>query len=144
MAKLVTLDNLEVFLAKIREEIEVVVASAIEAVNIPTDSYIKSIAEAVIAENLAKDSEVEDLMTVSFNFTINGSTYTAKEGMTWYEWVNSEYNTKNFSCTQTSGISPIDSGNTVKTSDGVTVKGSDEIVPNMAYTYDTSNSGDPL
>lgn len=62
MTKLVTLDNLEVFLAKIREEVEAIVASAIEAANIPTDSYIKSIAETVITENLAKDSEVESLM----------------------------------------------------------------------------------
>lgn len=29
-------------------------------------------------------------------FTINGTSYQAKEGMTWAEWVNSEYNTKGF------------------------------------------------
>lgn len=28
-----------------------------------------------------------------FEFTINGATYYAEDGMTWNEWVNSEYNT---------------------------------------------------
>jgi hypothetical protein len=30
------------------------------------------------------------------SFTINGTSYQAEEGMTWDEWVESEYNTSNF------------------------------------------------
>ena len=29
-------------------------------------------------------------------FTIDGTTYQAIDGMTWEEWVNSEYNTRSF------------------------------------------------
>ena len=33
---------------------------------------------------------------MSYTFTINGVEYQAEEGMTWEEWLNSEYNTDEY------------------------------------------------
>lgn len=41
---------------------------------------------------------------MAFGFTIDGTTYYAKDGMTWAEWVNSEYNTDGFTVDNTNSI----------------------------------------
>lgn len=33
---------------------------------------------------------------ILINFTINGESYQAEEGMTWYNWCSTEYNTDNY------------------------------------------------
>lgn len=38
------------------------------------------------------------------SFTIDGTTYQAEEGMTWQEWLSSEYNTDAFFLVQTEGV----------------------------------------
>ena len=39
---------------------------------------------------------VKDAPVTLINFTINGNSYQAEEGMTWVQWVVSDYNTGNF------------------------------------------------
>ena len=71
-------------------------------------------------------------------FTIGTSEYQAEEGMTWSEWVNSEYNYANFS---------ISSANRVMSSNGdhITIAGSNvlasDIISNTEYTLIHSSGG---
>lgn len=44
---------------------------------------------------LTIEEMIEALSVSLISFTIDGTTYQAKEGMTWVEWVNSDYNTNN-------------------------------------------------
>ena len=39
---------------------------------------------------------IEEVGTALISFSIGGTTYQAEEGMTWGEWINSEYNTGGF------------------------------------------------
>ena len=64
-----------------------------------------------------------------FAFTIDGTTYYAKEGMTWSEWVASEYNTGRFYVYPT-GNQIWDAVGYVGTKDGVSVLPSDIIIGN--------------
>lgn len=63
---------------------------------------INTVARAVIALEEANgdiDEALDRIITIQnellgiITFTIDGTEYTADKGMTWREWVNSEYNT---------------------------------------------------
>ena len=79
----------------------------------------------------AVDYTVESEQTIAF--TIDGAAYQAEPGMTWAQWVNSDYNTNGtFYHTGTDDIRP-QNGGCVQTSEGVTVCGSDVIKNKEAY-----------
>ncbi len=69
------------------------------------------------------------------SFTIAGTAYQAEEGMTWLQWVDSEYNTDGYSCEG--------SQYSVLIADQMIVRqtGGDVIVANTAYTLMTSGGG---
>lgn len=54
--------------------------------------------EDTAAFNVYVDGELKDTISVvnEISFTIDGTTYQAEDGMTWAEWVESEYNTGGF------------------------------------------------
>lgn len=67
-------------------------------------------------------------------FTINGTSYTAEDGMTWTEWVNSDYNTSGF----------VIDGDYIRSSGGfsvVSVSPDLLIVESSNYTLSTSAAG---
>ena len=47
---------------------------------------------------------VTEKQATLLSFTIDGTTYYAEEGMTWYNWVNSSYNTNGFACASTNTL----------------------------------------
>ena len=53
-----------------------------------------------VTDNNGKNSEQYNINATTsngiINFLVDGEAYYAQEGMTWYEWVNSEYNGENF------------------------------------------------
>lgn len=72
MSKIITLDNLNTFLASIREEIDSKIAAAIEDA-VPTDSHIKSIVESTLTEKYASNAAVENLFDDSSGGSGTGS-----------------------------------------------------------------------
>lgn len=77
--------------------------------------------------------------TTLISFTIGNTTYQAEDGMTWYEWVNSEYNSS-------SGITCSSTGDSVRAGSQFWVTmsadicyGNDTIVAN--YNYEIRNAG---
>lgn len=59
--------------------------------------YIVGDNESDYPDKAAQDGYYyEKVLPALITFTINGTSYQAKEGMTWTEWVNSGYNTKGF------------------------------------------------
>ena len=77
--------------------------------------------------------DFEDVSGEIITFTIAGDEYQAEEGMTWEEWVNSEYNTSNF----------LILGGVIQSFDNkyVNAKTSDIIRNNGVYLLQTGNSG---
>ena len=70
----------------------------------------------------------------TITFTVNGTTYTAEEGMTWAQFVSSSYNTNGFNIQNTiNGPLVYSGGNTIKYN-GTAVKPTDAILANAAYT----------
>lgn len=92
--------------------------------------------------------DAEDIPMISF--TIAGNAYQAEEGMTWYEWVNSEYNTIGAYTSATNATYP---GYSVYTpsnsavylnyisSNNSFVNSSQTIINNTAYTITVSSGG---
>ena len=80
---------------------------------------------------------INGLGKIIINFTISGTTYQtdcqAYEGMTWFEWVNSEYNVDGY-------WTGTGSDKSVYTSDGYEVVSNNQsiIESNGVYTYDDS------
>lgn len=75
------------------------------------------------------DVELISLIT----FTIAGTEYKAEDGMTWFQWANSTYNTDGFECATTSGSIEKDG---IKVSNGTTTEnGYSTIRPNKAYKF---------
>ena len=74
-------------------------------------------------------------------FTIDGVQYQAEEGMTWEEWINSEYNANNLIYINDIGICKTSDGNgqltryTLYTNDYVWVSKNDYIVNNKSYVF---------
>ena len=84
--------------------------------------------------------EPENLMS----FTIDGTTYQSADGMTWLEWVNSEYNTAGYYCSNAYdyvGNSDDKYSYLVKRSNGTLVVGSEYIINGEAYTNYVNSSG---
>lgn len=80
------------------------------------------------------------------NFTINGTSYQAEEGMTWYEWCNSDYNTSIWVCPTSTQTVITYSGGTgqeylaLKSGHKTTAcAASDIIIANHAYGTGTSS-----
>ena len=73
-------------------------------------------------------------------FTINEETYYADEGMTWEEWVNSEYNTLGLKITAKGYIDPWGgSGIPAPLPFGSYVTTNDVLVKGRNYTFDGIN-----
>lgn len=77
---------------------------------------------------------------IEFSISVLGASYKyqAEDGMTWYEWCNSEYNTGELMCN--SNESKVGAGVYVIKYDYVTVYGSDIIIANRTY-YAGSDGG---
>ena len=68
------------------------------------------------------------------NFKYGSTTYTAEQGMTWYEWINSVYVAGSFTCLSASSTVYVENGEfTLANSSMVSVTGSDEIIANETY-----------
>lgn len=76
------------------------------------------------------------------SFTIDGTTYQAEEGMTWKQWVESDYNTGNYQATTYHIVKDGDYTENVSKSMGVYVTPDDVIVSD--YSYIMSSAGEPL
>jgi len=70
------------------------------------------------------------------SFTIGGISYTAEEGMTWYEWCDSEYNTFGLSC-EDDETSPYSASGYIPD-----VVGGDTIVDGANYVFNAGGSND--
>lgn len=70
-------------------------------------------------------------VTKKINFTIDGTSYEANEGMTWEQWVNSSYNTDGFFIrTHSSTLELVD-----KTQNwALTITSTDTITADKTYT----------
>jgi hypothetical protein len=66
-------------------------------------------------------------------FTVDGTAYTAEEGMTWAQWVNSSYNTAGFTNNGIEILHPIQGSVADETTTSWYVKTTDEIVAGRAY-----------
>ena len=73
-----------------------------------------------------------------FTFTIDGTEYQAEEGMTWGEWVNSEYNPS-----LENGGYYINSNNSIwnYTNSILGIKSTDKIIANNAYEHGSASGG---
>lgn len=89
----------------------------------------------------SKQLKVPKLPMISF--TIDGTLHNTKEGMTWYQWVNSSYNILGFTCaSSTSAIKFIKKGQpVVVVYNTKTVFGNDLIYSNRAYMFEIDGSG---
>ena len=79
--------------------------------------------------------EVIDLLT----FTINGILYYASEGMTWEEWIESDYNTLSLVC-DSNGYVSTETGNRIL-NDNVEVLSTNKVITNGEYAYSMHSSG---
>ncbi len=70
----------------------------------------------------------------TITFTVNGTTYTAEEGMTWAQFVSSSYNTNGFNIQNTINGPLVYSGAKTIKYNGTAVKPTDAILANAAYT----------
>ena len=97
-----------------------------------TDSNYQAVKEWII-RNAVKEGNI--------TFTIDGTTYQAEEGMTWQEWVDSEYNTGAFYVGNSVGWQHvIVNGETGTNSDGITGNKAVMYSTNVVYSYDTVQS----
>ena len=56
------------------------------------DAAVAAVAGMTALTNAEIDTIWHNAMVTLISFTINGDSYQAEEGMTWQEWVNSDYN----------------------------------------------------
>lgn len=75
------------------------------------------------------------------SFTIDGTSYNAEEGMTWYEWVNSSYNTSGFTCATSTSSVLLPEQNVVVVYNTKPVFGNNLIYSNRVYTFKVDGSG---
>ena len=113
------------------------IADAIRAKTGTNKKYLPSeMAEAIYAisgDNGALIND-EDDDAVIINFSIEGYDFQAEEGMTWREWVNSEYN--DGACVYNAGedsIRFVEYSLNVLSPSNTPVKGSDTIIANYFY-----------
>ena len=76
------------------------------------------------------------------SFTIGGISYTAEEGMTWYEWCQSDYNTSGWMCGDDSSNVRDNGGTYIVRYSGTNVVGSDTIIESASYTV-LNDGGSP-
>ncbi len=99
-------------------------------------SYETPYVSKVSADNSVHYNKVVQLIT----FTIASIQYQAIEGMTWGEWVSSEYNTDGFYW-DSFQIASQDGQYCVCLSDYTSVKNSDEIIDGYQYLKGISSAG---
>ncbi len=76
---------------------------------------------------------------VPITFIVSGNEYQALKGMTWLEWVNSEYNIHGYSCDGADAYVNTSKSSThlaVRLNDYVLVIGSDKIIGDISYRID--------
>ena len=101
-----------------------------------TEADKEEIAQLVIEKLPIYNCETEDVTIISF--TVDGEySYQAEEGMTWLEWVNSEYNTgcygELFAHDEYYDTVRLNDIDYTIASDGTPVKGSNIIISGYAY-----------
>lgn len=90
----------------------------------------------ILVDGVVKDS-VSAVKLISF--TIDGTTYQAEEGMNFYTWANSSYNTGGFACSSTS--SNVTKGSQYVKYNGENVSSATTIVSGRAYVLGSSGAG---
>lgn len=122
-----------------------------EAINAAGERMVGTgeLAVSLAPELTAQDTLIADIMAAlegkmvpSFKaicFSINGTYYPAEEGMTWAEWVESDYNTGGY---YEEGTNIYHSAKAYVTYNGLLVVASESIVPNGAYTLSGGGSSD--
>lgn len=107
--------------------------------DMPIDSNIDYKDESYIGDSDNGSDSGSDNSATLITFTIAGTTYQAEEGMTWEDWIASEYNTGNYS--HSNGLVYPPSHYTVYSSAGGTVYYKNEIHANAEYKHGEWNSG---
>lgn len=98
----------------------------------------------VVSGNLSDKCYVYFDKVNIISFTINGTEYNAIEGMTWGEWINSDYNVEEkygLECKEINGavIFKVGSGGYYVSEDSLGyLHGNDIIIANGSYTHQTS------
>jgi hypothetical protein len=109
------------------------------------DIYVKTDGawNKVNVENGAKIKYMNQVILISFD--VNGTTYEAEEGMTWYEWVESDYNTDSYGVNEEDlqdGITVgIDFSILIEAETGNTVQADDVINAGMEYSLEEVDHG---
>ena len=108
-------------------------ANLIEQANFVTEEQVQTMITIAIA-NAVTNVQVEDEEAVIINFKIEDIQFQAEEGMTWREWVNSEYN--NGVCAYNAAddtISYVEYSLNVLSPSNTPLKGSDTIISGYFY-----------
>lgn len=84
----------------------------------------------------------EKVFPALITFTINGTSYQAKEGMTWAEWVNSEYNKMTAYVGSSNTIQSQNLPGSILKIKGNIVYSSNTIIEDEAYSFVHSDGGD--
>lgn len=103
-----------------------------------TGAQVDAAIAAIAGMTALTDAEIDTIwnnaMPTIISFTIYDTSYQAVEGMTWQEWVNSEYNTGNAFSIEGGSVK-----NGTLTIEDVTA--SSTIQENYNYTYSSGSSG---
>lgn len=102
---------------------------------------IGSKAKKVVVDNINMTIDVytKEVPVTLITFTINGTSYQAEEGMTWSEWVDSEYDINDYFAISGGTVWTTELGKFI-TAWVKDVTPSDVIQANMTYTYDKQGS----
>lgn len=91
--------------------------------------------------NMTIDVWTKEVPAGLINFTINGTSYNAEDGMNWYEWCGSSYNTSDCTCAGLNHNILNSVGNLLYYNGNVYPKGQDLIIKDTAYNVSTSGGG---
>ena len=75
-------------------------------------------------------------------FTIEGTEYQAEEGMTWKQWITSDYNTGNYQDNGYNVVKNNDYSKSVSNSSGTSVHPNDAII--SGHSYSMASTGEPV
>lgn len=96
--------------------------------------FVKDSKEIYTHGNLYKSVNWSVLEKEMITFTVNGVLYSAENGMTWKDWIYSDYNPDNFWIVDDARIMYLHEGSTNSLwKDGDYIKPEDKIISNAAY-----------
>lgn len=117
-----------------KQEIAEIVASLVSVSSV-SEGLTEEQVQRMIDNSIANLQGVEDKEVVIINFSIEDFKFQAEEGMTWREWVNSEYNTDD-ACVYNAGtdtVCYVEYSLNVLSPSNAPVKGTDSIISGYFY-----------